>query len=191
MIKDEALKQALEALEGLFATHPHYTDERGGAVARWKLGGSYAARDAIEKIKSALAQPAPFAPDWVNYRQGKIDGALEALAEPQEPQRPEFYAELEYENPDWGVAVAVYQRRADKVPLLVHREALPKQQPAQPDEDEISIQYHEALKLSLEHLYIQKQFGTPHRFKPSSSVLDRDITAIEEALAQRATGETK
>jgi hypothetical protein len=76
-------------------------------------------------------QPEPFAPDWVNYRQGKIDGALEALAEPQEPQLPEFYAELEYENPDWGVAVAVYQRRADKVPLLVHREALPKQQPAQ------------------------------------------------------------
>ena len=55
----------------------------------------------------------------------------EALAEPQEPQLPEFYAELEYENPDWGVAVAVYQRRADKVPLLVHCEALPKQQPAQ------------------------------------------------------------
>ena len=60
----------------------------------------------------------------------------EALAEPQEPQLPEFYAELEYENPDWGVAVAVYQRRADKVPLLVHLEALPKQQPAQPVREE-------------------------------------------------------
>ena len=53
----EVLKLALEALEGLFVTHPHYTDEGGGAVAVWKLGGSYAARDAIEKIKSALAQP--------------------------------------------------------------------------------------------------------------------------------------
>jgi hypothetical protein len=54
---DKALKLALETLEGLFVTHPHYTDERGGAVAVWKLGGSYAARDAIEKIKSTLAQP--------------------------------------------------------------------------------------------------------------------------------------
>jgi hypothetical protein len=56
MNKDEALKLALEALEGLFATHPHYTAALGGAVAVWKLGGSYAARCAIDKIKLALAQ---------------------------------------------------------------------------------------------------------------------------------------
>ena len=48
----------------------------------------------------------------------------------------------------------------------------------------IKMTKDQALKLALEHLYIQKQFGLPHRFKPSSSVLDRDIAAIKEALAQ-------
>jgi hypothetical protein len=67
----EALKLALETLEGLFGTPLHV--HQGGAVAVWRLGGSDAPRRTITAIKEALAQPEPFTPDWVNYRQGKID----------------------------------------------------------------------------------------------------------------------
>ncbi len=53
MNKDEALKLALETLEGLFGTPTQY---EGGAVAVWRLGGSDATRRTIDKIKLALAQ---------------------------------------------------------------------------------------------------------------------------------------
>ena len=49
----------------------------------------------------------------------------------QEPTLPEFFAELEYNAPDWDVFVAVYRRREDATPELVHREQLPSQ-PAEP-----------------------------------------------------------
>ena len=75
----EVLKLALETLEGLFGTPLHV--HQGGAVAVWRLGGSDAPRRTITAIKEALAQQEPFAPDWVNYRQGKIDGAREATTE--------------------------------------------------------------------------------------------------------------
>lgn len=51
-----------------------------------------------------------------------------ALAAPvQEPRLPEFFAELEYNSPDWDVFACVYRRRADAAPELVHREHLPRQ----------------------------------------------------------------
>ena len=39
---------------------------------------------AIAILQAALAEPEPFTPDWVSYRQGVADGK-EALAEPSEP----------------------------------------------------------------------------------------------------------
>ena len=48
-----------------------------------------------------------------------------------EPKLPEFFARLEYDTPGWDVVVSVYQRREDATPVLVHREPLPNQQPAQ------------------------------------------------------------
>jgi hypothetical protein len=60
----EVLKLALEALE---EAH-HVIEYKQDATKRGQ---------AITAIKEALAQPEPFAPDWVNYRQGKIDGARE------------------------------------------------------------------------------------------------------------------
>jgi hypothetical protein len=57
MTKDEALKQALETLEGLFGTPSHV--HQGGAVAVWRLGGSDAPRRTITAIKEALAQQEP------------------------------------------------------------------------------------------------------------------------------------
>ena len=48
-----------------------------------------------------------------------------------EQPMPEFYAQLEYNTPDWDVLVSVYQRRADDTPLLVHQEKLKGQQAAQ------------------------------------------------------------
>jgi hypothetical protein len=54
MTKDEALKLALEALEGLFGTAEHF---EGGGVAVWRLGGSAEPKQAITAIKEALAQP--------------------------------------------------------------------------------------------------------------------------------------
>ena len=41
------------------------------------------ARDVNKRIVAALAQPEqePFNPDWVSYRQGKLDGAAESLEE--------------------------------------------------------------------------------------------------------------
>jgi hypothetical protein len=65
MTKDEALKKALEFVKFC-----------GRDVGM----NDYAAdkRDGIEAVlEEALAQPEPFAPDWVNYRQGKIDSARE------------------------------------------------------------------------------------------------------------------
>ena len=54
MTKDEALKLALEALEGLFGTAEQF---EGGGVAVWRLGGSHQPKQAIAAIKKALAQP--------------------------------------------------------------------------------------------------------------------------------------
>jgi hypothetical protein len=50
----------------------------------------------------------------------------------QEQALPEFYAQLEYNSPDWDVFACVYRRRADATPELVHREQLPRQTPAAP-----------------------------------------------------------
>jgi hypothetical protein len=62
--------------------------------------------------------------------QDAIAKCKEALAQPplpvQEPELPEFYAELEYNSPD--VFACVYRRRADNTPELVHREQLPVQE---------------------------------------------------------------
>ena len=58
MTKDEALKQALGTLEGLFGTSAWYTGaSSNGAVAVWRLGGSDAPRRTITAIKEALTQP--------------------------------------------------------------------------------------------------------------------------------------
>jgi hypothetical protein len=54
MTKDEALKLALDALEGLFGTAEQF---EGGGVAVWRLGGSHQPKQAIAAIKEALAQP--------------------------------------------------------------------------------------------------------------------------------------
>lgn len=59
----EAMELALEALEVWRDYVPH----------RWDVDNI----KAVTALREALAQPEPFAPDWVNYRQGKIDGALE------------------------------------------------------------------------------------------------------------------
>jgi hypothetical protein len=40
--------------------------------------------EAKQILQAALAEPEPFTPDWVSYRQGVADGK-EALAEPSEP----------------------------------------------------------------------------------------------------------
>ena len=50
----EALKLALEALEGLFGTTEQF---EGGNVAVWRLGGSAQPKQAIIAIKETLAQP--------------------------------------------------------------------------------------------------------------------------------------
>ncbi len=60
MTKDEALKLALEALEGVLDDSPKVMD---ASVS----GGLYEVvqcRDAITAIKKALAQPEPFKPDY-------------------------------------------------------------------------------------------------------------------------------
>ena len=65
----EALKLALEALEGLFGTAEQF---EGGGVAVWRLGGSAQPKQAITAIKESLAQPAQepqiaFNPEVVGY----------------------------------------------------------------------------------------------------------------------------
>jgi hypothetical protein len=55
MDKDEALKQALEALEGLFGLPDKFTGG-GGDVAVWRLGGSYRAQEAIASLRQAIAE---------------------------------------------------------------------------------------------------------------------------------------
>jgi hypothetical protein len=62
MTKDEALKLALN----------------------WLVSGNFVYPTALRTaIKAALAKPEqePFNPDWVSYRQGKLDGAAESLEE--------------------------------------------------------------------------------------------------------------
>lgn len=51
--RDAVLRQALEALEGLFGIPKQWTGE-GGGVAVWRLGGSAAPKDAIAAIKKVL-----------------------------------------------------------------------------------------------------------------------------------------
>ena len=51
MTKDEALKLALEALEGLFGTAEQF---EGGGVAFWLLGGSAQPKQAIAALRLAI-----------------------------------------------------------------------------------------------------------------------------------------
>ena len=51
MTKDEALKLALEALEGLFGTAEQF---EGGGVAVWLLGGSAQPKQAIAALRLAI-----------------------------------------------------------------------------------------------------------------------------------------
>ena len=71
----EALKLALEALEGLFGTTEQF---ESGGVAVWRLGGSAQPKQAITAIKEALAQPAqePYGYDW-----SMLEAAQESLRE--------------------------------------------------------------------------------------------------------------
>ena len=71
----EALKLALEALEGLFGTTEQF---EGGSVAVWRLGGSAQPKQAITAIKEALAQLAqePHGYDW-----SMLEAAKESLRE--------------------------------------------------------------------------------------------------------------
>jgi hypothetical protein len=102
------------------------------------------------------AQPAVQEPcGWQFYQDGKWHNGMETsnhranteaagipvrdvypsphAAPVQEQALPEFYAQLEYNLPDWDVFACVYRRRADATPELVHREQLPRQAPtAQP-----------------------------------------------------------
>jgi hypothetical protein len=89
MTKDEALKQALETLEGLFGTPSHV--HQGGAVAVWRLGGSDAPRRAITAIKEALAQPEQEPAKWEPSEEW-LDRAVAAALAQQEK------AELEQRN---------------------------------------------------------------------------------------------
>ena len=69
----EALKLALEALEGLFGIPDYWTSEGGGGVAVWRMGGSDEPRQAITAIKEALAQPDAF-------EQGRQEGMKQERA---------------------------------------------------------------------------------------------------------------
>ena len=66
----EALKLALEALEGLFGTTEQF---EGGSVAVWRLGGSAQPKQAITAIKEALAQH--------EYDWSMLEAAKESLRE--------------------------------------------------------------------------------------------------------------
>jgi hypothetical protein len=59
MTDKELIQQTLNTLENLFwkAEHP-------GGVAVWRLGGSYAVKEAIDALKARLEQPV-VAPAWV------------------------------------------------------------------------------------------------------------------------------
>lgn len=109
-MKKEAIKLALEAFETL----TQYNMVRANIFRRFEptCTGDYV--------------------DLREFRE-KAEPAIAALREAQqEPKPPEFYAQLEYDTPGWDVVAAVYQRREDATPLLVHRETLPNQQPAHP-----------------------------------------------------------
>ena len=54
-MSQEAMKQALEALECLFGLPDKFTGG-GGDVAVWRLGGSYRAQEAIKKLRQAIAE---------------------------------------------------------------------------------------------------------------------------------------
>jgi hypothetical protein len=70
---------------------------------------------------------------WDDLLQYRALLATPPAAPVQEPKMPEFFAELEYNSPDWDVFACVYRRRADAAPELVHREQMPRQTaPVQP-----------------------------------------------------------
>ena len=54
MTDKEVMKQALEALEGLFGNSEKW---ESGGVAVWRLGGVTASRKAITALEAALEQP--------------------------------------------------------------------------------------------------------------------------------------
>jgi hypothetical protein len=89
----------------------------------------------------------------------------------QEPKLPEFFAELEYNSPDWDVFACVYRRRADATPELVHREQLARQAPsAQP-----------AVPLTDEQIYaIGKELGMKCRLGGNPNI-DLDYARAIEA----------
>ena len=67
---------------------------------------------------------------WIKDRDNALQEALaEQPAQQQEPKLPEFYARFE------DGLVSVYQRREDATPLLLLRENLPDEQPAQPQQE--------------------------------------------------------
>lgn len=63
MTDKELMQQALNALEGLFAGN-----RESGGVAVWRLGGSYAVKEAIDALKLRLKQPAA----WVGLTDEEI-----------------------------------------------------------------------------------------------------------------------
>jgi hypothetical protein len=84
------------------------------AALRGPVADGLARRSAIHSLECEIASTPPAAPV-------------------QEPKMPEFFAELEYNSPDWDVFACVYRRRADAAPELVHREQMPRQTaPVQP-----------------------------------------------------------
>jgi hypothetical protein len=54
------------------------------------------AHNAGAALRAALAEPEPFQPDWVNYRQGVADGKREALANLAETAVPVAWMEQDW-----------------------------------------------------------------------------------------------
>jgi hypothetical protein len=65
--------------------------------------------------------------DWVVVGPLYLGAAPPAQPASMGPKLQEFFAELEYNAPDWDVFVCVYRRRNEDAPELVHREQLPQQ----------------------------------------------------------------
>ena len=144
---DEARAVLLAAL--------HEQAREGEAVAP----SAILARGRFHAFKGEDGEP----DDWewfeegTNCEHGCIDAVIvraDAItapqpAQPSEPAQPEYFAQYEYAL-DFSVLVAVYRRRADQTPELIHKEALPKQigdgQPAQPEQGERAAQKAELLK---------------------------------------------
>ena len=84
-----------------------------------------------EEIEALLAQPEPFKPDWVNYRQGVEDGMAQDKPPHQEPvawqlsSKDSSYTELRKAEPE-GADMYLYQIK----PLYL---ALPKREPLSVD----------------------------------------------------------